>query len=656
MKKIILYIYIILLVIAINSCIEEDPNLVNPKSRVGDMFVRFVNLAGDKKVRTLNLQNKTQITNIAYANSSDLINPPYDSLYVSVLNGVTTEYSNPKKIKFVTSSCYSFIALQSSSFSLDNKNVDTLIALSTTIGLSDISNEAHIRFLNAYPDTNFSFTLAKGCPNGEAIASKVAYKGVSSQVDVQAGVIGISLIKYDSINYNVVGLYSITLQQFNQYTVIVYKDNSGNPALLLLDEFNKNTSAISLASPINNTLTFIKVINFSEQSVTVKKAPSELIETTSSKYISTIHQVSACNTDSLDEIDAYVNSQLMSNYFLSLEVLDSNSVLIFDTSGVNACKMIVAQPSHFSNKANNAIIRVVHADYSDSNLTVSLGARNNTKTTNGYTAGEIVGTNVAQGTVSSPVYIEAGELPISIFTSSQPSQLKYCTYAQVEAGKSYLFVITKDKNGNFTTTLIDESSKNANIQYLDQAVFTTFINLHSGMNNLTLSEGTLLNNVTLYYAFSLTTILKSGQNTVTINGNTYNFNANVGENALVLVLGSDNNYSYLTFSSPSMGAVAGVNYKRRFINASSDINKIDVRQNTVDGELVANQLAYGNASTPSSVTLEKNVSYMFFNSDDDSKTKLFTLENVPISWGKNYTIIFAGSKAKGYIAYVQQEY
>lgn len=644
-----------------NSCgPEENPNLVNPPSQTESVRVRLLNLAGDKLPRALLIDWKTQTSETPFGSASSTVKPYIDSTFPLILLAGNKDFQSTIKTKFVRSTNYTFIALPSAKGNSNFRNVDTVITLTTLTGILETNRTAFIQLFNANNDTTVIYSMTLGCPNGIPLAQNISYRMASPLVEIRTDSVAVSLIRIQYGIPEIIGLYRLNIVKNGQYALIVQRNSLEQEELWILDMKKEFSDAFLKLNPVAERTSNIRVINFSNENVNVIKEPNEVIANNiRSNFIGKYTTVNSCLSELSDSISTYLDDKKISSTSLSLDVLQNYTYLVFDSANKSANMSIIAEPVRMNESLNNrAIIRVVHAWSDRQSLTISLGARDDQNSSFGYVSGDVLATNLSYGNISEPVLINSGSAPITIFTATQPAQLIYCLNTYFEPNKSYLLILANIKEGSSIynkVSLIEEFDTEKQIQFLEEGVFTQFIHLTPGVENVQLSISESLTNSKVFYSGSLATVLTKGEHIVNVNGFTKNINAEVGKRLMIIAAGNKDNIDILEISNPPLQNSNNY-YNRRIINASKEIPSITVRIDSDSGFIAAEWLDYGTASQPQQVYLERKISLFFMHPQDFKKT-YFTLPDLGLSFNKSYSIIFGGdSLINGFTATVQQEY
>jgi hypothetical protein len=644
----------LLILILLSACIQENPNLVNPPPFRESVTIKFLNLSSDKSPRTLVLNKTKSIIDAPFSVIPKAINPPADSAQISIEKGTIVDFTLSVSVKFSRATDYTLIALPSPYGAARKRQVDTILMLSTMVQIP-LVQMAWINVFNAFPDSSVSYNVTIGCPSGQALANSITYRSQTALAQIRSGSVPISLIRKGANGDSLIHLYQINLTENRQYSLIILDNGYGSEELKMIDQFDTTAQALHTLPIISDRITRIRAINFASSNVDIVKRHGDYIASSiQSNYISEYKSLTTCDSSIADEILTIKNGDTASRAFVSLDVLENYTALVFDSS-TNSIFTLITKPLHLTQNTNDsAIVRVVNGDSRYSGITVSLGASDDFRQYNRFSSGSVLAKELLFGNISNPAIVAPGITPITIFTSSEPSKLLFATLANLQANKSYLLIVTHDLNEGLKTTLIEDSEENHPVNLLQEGVFTEFVHAVPGMDTISLAVSPVLTNALLFYSGSLATVLPEGSNTIYFNGHDITFTATKNDRVLIIAAGNLNNIDIIPLISPSMGA-GSTNFYRRFINACQDAPFISVNLDSETDNLIASRVAYQSASTPEMVNQELKFSLFFKDSDKDSTLR--RIEDIYLSFGKNYSIIFGGSKKnKGYSVIIQQEF
>ncbi|MFC2130914.1 hypothetical protein ACFLSQ_05730 [Bacteroidota bacterium] len=665
MLKLIFWFVFTIIISLLFSCAEEDPDLVNPPPQSETVRVRFFNLAGNQEDATLVLDEKVKIGPVSYGLCSGAVQPTADSSYAAILQNGQEVYRLNRKIRFTRNNFYTVFALPSApNDTTPYRDIDTIITASTLSGLIVRDDMAYLRMFNAVPDSNRSYTLRLGCPNGSPIASNVQYRKLSPQTEVRSDGVPVSIIRNDDGKSEFIGLFNLPLEEKKQYLIVVQPPENGTEGeeLYLLDEFSESPNPKTLLIQESDLTTEVRTINLSEEDVKFIKYPDStltegIIQELQSKSIGSYVSVSACGGQSLDSLAVLVSSDTASQITASFDVSEKYTLLTFDSADVKAHLTILAEPFRIED-GGNAVVRVIHAAYNRPELIVSMAARDDaTDESLGYRSGDLISQKISYGKISEPVLVVPGDnLPLTVFTTSEPARLVYTSTTSFKGGKEYLLLLTYDtSSGEDQLYLIENNEINSTLEPLPKGVFAQFVNLIPGIHQAQMTLEPILHNVKLNYGASLATVISEGQHNLTVSGKDSIIDANSAERILFIFAGDESQIDLLPFTYEPF-EVSFDNYQRRFVNASREINMISVKENSVATAPVAERISYGKSSNLQEITLERNLSLFFVNTKKEDST-LYRVDDLPFPFGKNYTIIFGGrSIDTSFSVVVQQEY
>jgi len=624
-------------------------------------------LAGNAKPATLILDGKTVLGPVDYGICSSTVKPPADSSYATVVQDGNEVYRLNRKIRFASNNFYTVFAFPTAQKdTITHRDIDTLIVTSTIPKQIVKENYAYIKIINAVPKLNRNYSLRLGCPNGEALATNVQYKRVSIQSELPFGRTSFSILRSEDLKTETIGLFNIELEAKKQYLIVILPDKNDGEQLYLMDESNPEFHPLTLLIKEENLTTSIRAINLSDSWVDFIKYPDSILQNGSiqslqPKTLSDYILCSACGGQSLDTLACLSGTDTTSKIKASLNVSERYTLIAFDSANYKARTIVLAEPVRI-NSSTKAMIRVVNASNLHPEIIVSMAARDdnpysNSEDTLGYRAGDLISEKTAYGKISSPKLITPGSnLPVTIFTTTEPANLVLLTTFDLIAGGRYLLMITDDFSTGKTLAYLVEENENSSFEInpLKECAMIQFVNLIPGVKQVHLALLPVLANAKLNYGASLTTVVTEGEHNLKINGKDTTIDLDNKNRYLFIFSGDETKSDILPFAYEPL-EVSKSFYQRRFINASREIGFISIKENKETSAAIAERIAYGKSSTPKKITLDRNLSLFFVNSDTD-KT-LYRVDDMPFPFGKNYAIIFGGrSTDKSYSVVVMQEY
>ncbi|MBI3260407.1 MAG: DUF4397 domain-containing protein [Ignavibacteriae bacterium] len=333
----------------------------------------------------------------------------------------------------------------------------------------------------------------------------------------------------------------------------------------------------------------------------------------------------------------------------SLEALKRYTLLAFGDS--HTFPVILVPEQSGNALAGKASVRVVNSLYSETPITVSLGATTDSKATNGFSSGVILASNLTAGEFSEPAFLNPGELPVTVFTSRSPAGLLYGAVPNLLPDKKYLLVISSGANDITKATLIEENQTGGNAEELPRGSFVEIVNAIGETEYITSGFDRVLSGAKLYFSNSIATILPSGNRSLTING-IGSLPIAVSPDSSVLAIVTGMNVSDILLFSSHVGTILQSSSRRRYINASKDVSEVKITQDSLNGTLISPGLP-SRSTVDVPAIAEQRITLVF--SNPTTQEIYSRIENVSFPLGKNYSIIFIGSSGK-YSAIIEQEF
>lgn len=638
------------LIILFWGCTEEDPNLVNPPLPNETIRIRFFNAFDNPSKLQLDIDSKVRSSAIPYLEISEPIAPPpNDSVSISLFVNSEKVYQSSVKLRLVRDTRYIIIAGETDKSS---GLPDTILILYSTIGLPKNQYQSYFKFVNLVKDSNTQFSLIEGCPNGRVVVQSQRYFAFPSFQTITAGDYVFSIIEEREATRQLVGLYSINFEEDKEYTLFLVKDRIGTIRLYKIWDYDDSKSALVEVEPLPERRTQIRIANFSNVSISVAKVPNYPISTNVEPFfLSSYYSVPACESNLLDSFEVVSPSEV--EYFAySFEVNKRYSILLFGKDKIE--NSLVVPPISLREKiGTKSVIRVVNATNDSLPITLSVGARNSTGKL-GYVSGEILASKLPQGKISNPVIIDPGFLPLTLFSSKEPSYLIKPAFTYLSPGKQYLAVLFNDENGRVQISFIEEDEEDKNLNLIEQGFFVQILNVHPHKTQVEIRIPNLIDKGLLYYKQSISTVLPPSVSSFTTDVyNEIDFVNDVEKRGLFIITGDSMKTDTFFDISSSMGN-DNHTYRRRFFNGCSKVPSITIRSYSANGFPIVSNLIYGSFSQVEYINSERRLSLFLI---DDSNGKLLAQFNdVFLTLGKNFTLVVSGSHSKGFSLTVVQEY
>lgn len=651
MKKIRLYssALILTMIFALSGCPEENDSLVNPPSQAETVNIRFINLAGDNQSRSLRM-TEYETPEVAYAQSTETFNPPDDSTKATVLKGGRDEYSPEKQIKFFRKLTYTFFALPTApGDSLHPLPVDTLIGMNSSLTIPLVTNDAYVRLVNTFSDTNSNFSLVLGCAGGVTLAPGIRYRSFSSAEAVLSGENTFSVVYNNNGTNESLGLFRLDMVPRGEYAFVVVKDQSGKPVVYSLDEKSPSANAFGPAQEVAAKTTNIRTVNFSSKSFEVNLDADLIASSPTKDFIGKYTEYTACSGTSISSITTVSGADTLANIFTSLEVLREYSLFLFDEG--DKVRQVLAPPFKvFGEAEGKSIIRVVNGNPDFEGITVAFGARK-VESDEDLKYGETIARNVKFGSTSSIGIFESGLSPITVFAATQPAKYITGVNYDLKKDKSYTIVLYKKDDGTPGFTIIEDSDENIPITETEAGVFVQVVNGVAGPDAVRIGIEPLISESAneLFYGLNLATVIPTGNTVISVNGKKETIDIAKGKRLLIVASGTAGNERILSYQYDPIVKFDNM-YKIRFLNASTEIDKITISRFDLvactDCPILASNIAFNDLSFIQEVPSEAKISLFVYNPDDFARL-YHRVDDLKLNFNKAYTVIFTGNSSLG---------
>jgi hypothetical protein len=284
-------------------------------------------------------------------------------------------------------------------------------------------------------------------------------------------------------------------------------------------------------------------------------------------------------------------------------------------------------------------------------VTLSMASRYD-NSPSGYKSGEIIAQDVEYPTASSTAFISPGNAPLTLFTATQPANLLTTSITNLEPGKSYLIVITNEITGTDTLdkiSVIESNLTDADVIFTQPAIFTQIYNSVSGLQYINIGVNDIQSG-RIFYNDWIAVVLDENVQSIIINGITFPFIPDKTARGLLIAAGAGGVSNLYNVSRASMGS-SNRSYRRRFVNATTEVNKVNFR---IETESTDNFADIGKASEPLEVFREGKISINAINADNGQQ--FFRVTGIDQLLGKNYSLILSGNSGHGFTIYPLQEY
>ncbi len=643
------YLYFLLLSLIVFACTKEDSNLVNPPPPYQSIRVRLLNVVNSAGVISWGYNSKEFSDRVAYLDISKAsMPPPLDSFIVELYQNGLLKYKTQRKQRFIRETRYLFIAGES--FKSEGI-VDTLMILSTTYGLPKKLGKTYLKFVNLIKDTTSRFSLVEGCPNGRVIVGGVPYFSFPIMQTLQFGTYVFSLIREDGLERSLVNIYQVNFEEDKEYTLFVANKKDGSIGLFLYDDYDTTAVALRELSPIQERASFVRVLNFSNESASFRKYTSIIIDDNIKPfYVSKYYSIPACESNNPDSLILETNSG-SNGISYSFEIFKKYSLLVLPHKNENKLFIIPPAKKTFS-YFNKSFIRVFNAVDTNFAFTLSLGARSS-ENSRGFISGTVLATNLSFCKISDPVAIDPGVMPLTLFSSTEPAILLKTFFTEVEPNNSYLLVIYNNLQNELSISLIPDEQDDFGISEISEGYFFQVVNSNPDLSALEIKASNLFKQAKLLYKESLASVIPFETKEIIINNQSFPINIDPKNQGLYVVSGDGNSIDLFDLSRPSMGKDFNT-IRRRFFNSSKNFPTISINYDSAKGKNIVPELKYGQQSEVEKINFERKFSLVVLNSENNVVLSQFN--DILLTLGKNYTLIFSGKKEKGFSFMVLQEY
>jgi hypothetical protein len=624
----------------IAGCAEENPNLVNPTSLNKTIRFRLFNFAADKNPRQLSLSGERTSSTGYKELSGSYIPPATDSLLIELIYNNQVEYTLPYKFKMIRDQRY--LAFSVPKPFLSNPADSLLIVGSSFVKLND-TNKCFIQMLNINNTPDISFSMVLGCQNGMPVFSGLAYLGLSNSEEFHSGNIAVSLLRNDANGKTTLGLFDLNLRKGGDYLILVVGDMPSD--VYLIDKMDTTSNAIRQLNQISTSSSQVRTVNLSESDISAKSGINDnFLGSLNARAISDYKSVMACTSNNLDSIAISVGTNFTCSLLASLVVNDRYTLIVSDSAGNRAAKAkIIPNLKNISYYNKSAVVRVLNLSEKNPAITLSLGARSDASAATGYRSGEALATNLSYEKLSHTVSVLEGRAPLTLFTASSPDRLLYTGISYFEQGKSYLIIITNDATGKIKLNVINEEQVNSAADDTEEGAFAQIANITPGLDFASLSIDNVMNGIKLYNSISFATVLPFGDNRISAQGQELSFRSKKDNRDLLVLAGTKSQPDIIHIQNIKM-AYNSTGFNRRFLNAAADAPMVTIydQDKSKDTNLrpIVTDLNYKSVSEAFYMELERKYSYFFYLQPGNKFIK--QINDISMTFGKNYTVIFGG--------------
>lgn len=642
----------------LGSCASEDAGIVNPPPGTAHIVVRIANMVPDNLDRRLVLEQNYQTDAVPSGGYSATVTSPSDSSFVEILANGTSEYRSPSRIRFTRQSVYDIIAVGKPNGA---SGFDTIVVSNANTTLTALP-VAQVRIINTFPDTLRTFEVRLGCPNGTALVSTpVPFRAVTLYEEVPPGNVVFSFQEHIGTATTQLGTYECTLKQRTPYTILIRQAaESASPIIQLIEESDFTSAPQRELLPILERDANMRVLNMSTSnaSVTLQRTGQEVVKNQSPLTMSGNNLVPTCEQQASDVISMTLSDGRSYTDSTSLTLRGDYTIVVADKA--DSASMIIVPPLPVVyDAAGKSIIRVVNAAYGIGKVTVSTGARANQGAPNGLSSGMAIASNADFGSISAPVVLSEGELPIIVSTARLPTTILDIRRSSIRANTNYLLVVSQTVDGVAQTYLFEETGAAGTVTPMNESSLITFVNASPKNEQVQLTIGTVIINGTVFYRNSVSTSAFAGPVSVSAGSAQLIAKVQDGLRTLVLFTNHSDAESLIELTTPPLRQIPGVS-DRRVINATGDLDAVTMTYDTLyhlypdSSEIIARDVPFGQASPTHVLQRDRRGSMYVY--DATTRKRLYTLPITLGPLGNSYSLIVVGNKESGYEVIVLQEF
>jgi len=634
------------------SCASEDPNILDPSPSTMNIQLRFINAVADGTPRSLVLERDVVSDVVPYAQFAATVSAPLDSSRIIVDGNGIAEFTSTNRITFIRNAVANIVATGTGP--ADSAIVQTVILPLTGAAV------ASIRVSNMVADTTTTYDVRKGCPSGPSITpTPLRYRATSLYADVVPGSSVFSILERSGATERTVAIIECTLAPYRPYQLMVLKGGNDEPQLLLLEETDTTQGAARPITTVTERVADVRVINTTTSAAGVRLDATGQDVTTNlaPMSVSSYTSIPTCVSLAQDRFTVTLADGRTVQDSTIVSVRRKSSILLADDG--QGVRSIVVPPSEGVVPDGKARIRVVHANATERPVVVSVGGRTDATSANGINAGLTLASNLSFGSISAPLDIPAGALPLTVTSATTPTRMLHVTADNVASGAEYVLVLAPASTG-FQTFLLPIDDQGGALRPTSQAAFLRFVNGMPGTEAPRVDIVPALRDGQVYYRNSVATSVPIGGTEIRIDGTEESVPTADGERTLVILTDRRGQRDMVTVVSPPL-AVVPKQSERRVINATKDVDFVSVAYDSIPKRTplapkLAERVGYGEVSRVDRTTVDRRGTYYVYDDDGVAFTELYKLPMSFTPLGNSATLIVVGSKETGYDVIVLQEF
>ena len=657
---------IIMGIMLISGCTQENPLLYDPSMRDSSVSVRFVNMSIDGQPKSFMIDGCSEFSNILYGTSSELKYNTIDSAHYSLLSNdiplLSTKSLKYQKLSFFRNTIQTFV-------SINVKDTAKIMQIST-FRTDAVKGKALIRVVNTCSDST-EYNVYLGCEQGEVLAESLKNGAISQDKQVSPGLNAITITR--ASDNMIIGTFDNVSSVFSSdsiYTMFIGKDKTSlKTRLWVLNELCTDPSKQLFEFLPSNTLqSGIVVYNLSlspiDASYIQGNQPIQLAKGLQS-ITSDSSILSVCNIQGSQKITITdPTGKTLAEEEISVSPYKTYSCIFSQNKySANGYSLYILEKNTISTLKDISYIKAISSGF-DQSITINSAARTYN---NILESGRILFESVSNGFVTKDIPYHSGPCPLLIQTSSSPQKILNQFIGYLGEGTTYILIALPER-----LLCINENTRD--IQEFEEGVISQI--MHAGSNSLKpiVSVGNTITNAKLQTDGILTTVIPLLRSTV-VNSKVNNITITPSDKSIRYCYMIDESESILDYSynssqldskltkirivnlSPGTDADLYLDYDKKLYDIidTNKVKVIEIRNSNRDFYSQIRGITYKQSSNYITIDRERRLSFSVLKWQDPPLIYA-SLNNVLISLGKNYSIILVPELNGTHRTIIRQEY
>ncbi|MFM8281183.1 MAG: hypothetical protein ACKN9Y_06285 [Bacteroidota bacterium] len=657
---------IIMGIMLISGCTQENPLLYDPSMRDSSVSVRFVNMSIDGQPKSFKIDGCSEFSNILYGTSSELQFNTIDSAHYALLSNdiplLSTKSLKYQKLSFFRNTIQTFV-------SINVKDTAKIIQIST-FRTDAVKGKALIRVVNTCSDST-EYNVYLGCEQGEVLAESLKNGAISQDKQVSPGLNAITITR--ASDNMIIGTFDNVSSVFSSdsiYTMFIGKDKTSlKTRLWVLNELCTDPSKQLFEFHPSNTLqSGIVVYNLSLSPIDALyiqgNQPIQLAKGLQS-ITSDSSILSVCNIQGSQKITITdPTGKTLAEEEISVSPYKTYSCIFSQNKySANGYSLYILEQNTISTLKDISYIKAISSGF-DQAITINSAARTYD---NILESGRILFESVSNGFVTKDIAYHSGPCPLLIQTSSSPQKILNQFIGYLGEGTTYILIALPER-------LLCINEKTRDIQVFEEGVISQI--MHAGSNSLKpiVSVGNTITNAKLQTDGILTTVIPLLRSTV-VNSKVNSITITPSDKSIRYCYMIDESESILDYSynssqldskltkirivnlSPGTDADLYLDYDKKLYDIidTNKVKVIEIRNSNRDFYSQIRGITYKQSSNYIIIDRERRLSFSVLKWQDPPLIYA-SLNNVLISLGKNYSIILVPELNGTHRTIIRQEY